>query len=300
MFDIAKGFVLSDFYKLPCSCGLFVPVEKNQAGREVKCSCGESLQVPSMSQIKNLEPLSEKEKQVTKPLAATSLKVNDHSLLYVKSFVLSLITALVILATYFGFDILRGQGLVSIYVLAVDVILIITAVFVIRAKNFQIRAKHVCLFFGIVSFFAMGLMFLRGIQHYPQLYDVCTMNPYYVHDGKVVGRDTLPISPRDFRLMVDERIVPRQYVIMTEDVINQHPFYDQAPIRLIELHDILKGGLELSYNFHEKYDQLVFYYWARFVVFGALTIAALVLIIVGLFLPKQTEDIGERGGEAWE
>ena len=228
-------------YKLPCSCGSFVPVETNQAGRSVQCQCGNSLQVPSLSQIKNLEPFSE-------------------------------------------------QGSVKTQKKGVSP----------KSPSRWIRAKHICLIVGFVLFIIMGLLFVRGVMHYPQLYDVCTMNPYYVHDGKVIGRDTKPISPRDFRLIVDERIVPGQYVILSEDMINQNPFYDQYPIHLIELHDHLKDGLELSYNFHEKYGQLVFYYWARFVVFAFLTGVSLLILITGLLMPKYTEDIGERGGETWE
>lgn len=163
-----------------------------------------------------------------------------------------------------------------------------------------IRAKHVFLITGFVAFVITGLLFVFGAMKYPKLYDVCTINPYYRHDGKVIGRDTQPISPRDFRLMVDERIIPGQYVILSEDMINQHPIYDQSPIFMIEMHDHLKGGLELSYNFHEKYDKLIFYYWARFVVFGVLMVASFLLMIVGLFLPKHTEEVGERGGETWE
>jgi hypothetical protein len=74
----------------------------------------------------------------------------------------------------------------------------------------------------------------------------------------------------------------------------------EHPILLVEMHDSFKGGLELSYNFHEKYDKLVFYYWAGFVVFSVLMVISLAVLIVGICLPKHVEEIGERGGESWE
>jgi hypothetical protein len=41
-------------YLLPCSCGQSVEIETSQAGQQVSCSCGATLQVPSMLQIKSL------------------------------------------------------------------------------------------------------------------------------------------------------------------------------------------------------------------------------------------------------
>ena len=153
---------------------------------------------------------------------------------------------------------------------------------------------------GAVALIVTSLIFYLGAGKYPQLHDVCLMQRYYVHGGKVIGRDTQPISPRDFRLLVDDRIMPPRYLIWTEETINHLPHLIERPIILIEMHDNFKGGLELSYNFNEKYGKLVFYYWAKFVVFGVLAVISLIILIVGIFLPKQVEDIGERGGENWE
>jgi hypothetical protein len=66
------------------------------------------------------------------------------------------------------------------------------------------------------------------------------------------------------------------------------------------MQDNFKGGLELSFNFFEKYDKLIFFYWARFVVLSVLAIVSLIVLIVGICLPKRVEEIGERGGESWE
>ncbi len=42
-------------YLLPCSCGEKIPVEPRQAGQTISCTCGTSLEVPPMLQIKRLE-----------------------------------------------------------------------------------------------------------------------------------------------------------------------------------------------------------------------------------------------------
>ena len=284
-------------YKLPCSCGSFVPVETNQAGRSVQCQCGNSLQVPSLSRIKELEQVAMKGQVLPRPESRPSEMKGPSSLQTWHVFVLITLALLIVantlffdrLAAYFPLFRLLGIGL--------DVLLLVVAWgFFLKARHIPIRAKHLVIGTGMITFLVFGLIFSVCTRAYPQLYDVCMINPYYVHGGKVIGRDTKPISIRD-RLIVGERIGLGQ---LSEDRINQDIFYDLHPLYLIELHDNLKGGLELSYNFHEKYDQLVFYYWARFVVFAFLTGVSLLTLITGLLMPKHTEDIGERGGETWE
>jgi len=117
-----------------------------------------------------------------------------------------------------------------------------------------------------------------------------------MHAGRVVGRDTQPISERDLMLVSSFNPQTNQSIPLTEDLIHeiQDPFY------LIQLHDHFKGGPELSYNFHEKYDKLVFYYWTKIIVVAVVLAAAVFLFITGLCQPKYTPDIGEREGESWE
>lgn len=43
-------------YLLTCSCGKTVPVEPGQAGGQVVCSCGTSLDVPTLRQLRHLPP----------------------------------------------------------------------------------------------------------------------------------------------------------------------------------------------------------------------------------------------------
>lgn len=43
-------------YLLPCSCGQKVRVEPRQAGEVVRCSCGASLEAPTMLKMATLEP----------------------------------------------------------------------------------------------------------------------------------------------------------------------------------------------------------------------------------------------------
>lgn len=49
---------MSQQYLLPCPCGQTIPIEISQAGRSVTCaSCGESIEVPTMREIRQLEPV---------------------------------------------------------------------------------------------------------------------------------------------------------------------------------------------------------------------------------------------------
>ena len=53
-----SGSVVSK-YLLPCSCGRSVTVEASQAGRQVHCDCGISLEVPTMLELARLERAKE-------------------------------------------------------------------------------------------------------------------------------------------------------------------------------------------------------------------------------------------------
>ncbi|OHB78462.1 MAG: hypothetical protein A2W31_00120 [Planctomycetes bacterium RBG_16_64_10] len=43
-------------YLLPCSCGAHVTVDLGQAGATVRCHCGATLVVPTMRQLRRLQP----------------------------------------------------------------------------------------------------------------------------------------------------------------------------------------------------------------------------------------------------
>jgi hypothetical protein len=53
-------------YLLPCQCGATQPIDIAQAGQTVRCECGQSLDVPTMRDIRRLEPveISEERKAV--------------------------------------------------------------------------------------------------------------------------------------------------------------------------------------------------------------------------------------------
>jgi len=42
-------------YLLPCSCGEKVTVESTQAGQDILCSCGKTMEVPTMQGLRQLE-----------------------------------------------------------------------------------------------------------------------------------------------------------------------------------------------------------------------------------------------------
>jgi hypothetical protein len=60
------GSVVSK-YLLPCSCGRSVTVQAKHAGRQVRCNCGVSLEVPTMLELARLERAEEAEAVVAGP-----------------------------------------------------------------------------------------------------------------------------------------------------------------------------------------------------------------------------------------
>ncbi len=46
-------------YLLPCSCGQSTAIEVSQAGQSVRCTCGKTLDVPTMRLIRQLPPAEE-------------------------------------------------------------------------------------------------------------------------------------------------------------------------------------------------------------------------------------------------
>ena len=46
-------------YFLPCRCGNNLTVEMSQAGQILACSCGESTEIPRMSELRTLEPTAD-------------------------------------------------------------------------------------------------------------------------------------------------------------------------------------------------------------------------------------------------
>jgi len=42
-------------YLLPCSCGAKIPIEPRQAGEEIQCECGASLEIPTLMKMAELE-----------------------------------------------------------------------------------------------------------------------------------------------------------------------------------------------------------------------------------------------------
>jgi len=246
---------LPKLYKLPCSCGLFIPVETNQAGLSLNCSCGQQLQVPSFSGILKLEHIPEQ-----------GVRKNEK--------------------------VRQSKPVVSRSIHAKQVVMVIGAVATV--------VTILLFIFGAFIYpkWTTSYYIPDWFSRYPQLHDACVTQWQYRHGDKIIGRDTLPLSQRDMNLLV----IPSPYglLVWSEDAISKTSFFDFQPIVYIEMHDNFKGGPELSFNFYEKYDKLVFVYWAKFVVFGVLAIVSLIVLIVGIFLPKQVEEIGERGGESWE
>ena len=48
-------------YLMPCDCGAKITVTVSQAGDQLVCECGKNLDVPSFTQLQNLEPMAASE-----------------------------------------------------------------------------------------------------------------------------------------------------------------------------------------------------------------------------------------------
>ena len=59
-----SGVAIVTKYLLPCSCGEKTTIEISQAGQTIQCSCGKSLDIPTMQGIRRLEPFLESESEV--------------------------------------------------------------------------------------------------------------------------------------------------------------------------------------------------------------------------------------------
>jgi hypothetical protein len=54
-------------YLLPCTCGQQIEVEAKQAGLQVSCRCGKSLEVPTLRGMKQLTPVSPSQAEASAP-----------------------------------------------------------------------------------------------------------------------------------------------------------------------------------------------------------------------------------------
>lgn len=50
---------MSSKYYLPCSCGNKIAIQVSQSGQTVDCACGRRLDVPTLLQIRSLEPVED-------------------------------------------------------------------------------------------------------------------------------------------------------------------------------------------------------------------------------------------------
>ena len=69
---------MNAMYLLPCSCGRKVPVQLRQAGETIKCDCGISLEVPTLTGMKSLQ----KSEAVEEPKIAKTAWTTGHRLTF--------------------------------------------------------------------------------------------------------------------------------------------------------------------------------------------------------------------------
>jgi hypothetical protein len=69
---------VNTMYLLPCSCGRKIPVQLRQAGETIKCECGASLEVPTLTGIKTLQ----KSEATAEPRIAKTAWTTGHRLTF--------------------------------------------------------------------------------------------------------------------------------------------------------------------------------------------------------------------------
>src|SRR5262249_19447517 len=81
-------------YLLPCpACNSRLPVETGQAGQMIRCSCGNSVEVPSIRALRTLEPLADE-----RPTAASWTRRKGSLFLGAATSIGALVAAAVVLA----------------------------------------------------------------------------------------------------------------------------------------------------------------------------------------------------------
>lgn len=61
-------------YLLPCDCGKVTPVTKTQAGQQVDCVCGKTLEIPPLRGFSRLQPVEDKKPEVVERNAWAGLR----------------------------------------------------------------------------------------------------------------------------------------------------------------------------------------------------------------------------------
>ena len=89
---------MSSQYLLPCPCGRKTTVEPRQAGETIRCRCGEPLDVPTLMEIKALEPLEPGRDTTRSTSPAWSVR-NSMALLGLVIVVMALVVAARLLQT---------------------------------------------------------------------------------------------------------------------------------------------------------------------------------------------------------
>lgn len=150
---------MSQRYKLECQCGAEHPVETSQAGREITCSCGRTLAIPSMLKMKRL-PAWEADETVSERAAVSDTAEPKES---VKP--------------------------------AAETVQAVQAPPKKHASN---RSKRTGLVIaGVIGAVFFGILLIRSAANPPKPIDVLRIQRFYLDKGKVIRRDSNPIDPSD-------------------------------------------------------------------------------------------------------
>lgn len=157
-------------YKLTCRCGQSYPVNTSQAGRTIDCTCGETLNVPSMLKIKKL-PVWEESAPIGS--AAGGSAVGGLA------------------AGGSAVDVRTGESVKNQ-----------------KERKTRLSGRFGILLFGLLAMLIFGFLFVRQFLCYPIPTQVFQKQREFINDGNVVRRDSTPIELSDFYFYVNDDIIP--------------------------------------------------------------------------------------------
>ncbi len=289
-------------YKLTCSCGKSHPVVPSDAGRTIDCSCGETVHIPSMLQIKKLPIWEESEE-----LAAVS----------------------------------PGQQSASQDPLSPSIPQEAIPEQTQHHKTKPAKERFLkgnrlgILLLGLVCTLVSGFFLIRTVSNPPTPLTVLQKQKNFILNGSVVRRDSIPIDPKDARFYVDiispnsidfyqglntefvtkenleqvqkafpdakigdyfyiKKVNLGEWVTINDWLIDHFP-----PQFAIDYFEILRNGPQMSDNFYENFDNLQRQHTIQVAAFAVLTFLSLIICIVPWLLPKQRYTVGTMRGSQW-
>ena len=265
-------------YLLPCPCGQAVEIELGQAGQTVTCTCGKSLAVPTMMQIKELPLAPEK----IEPAHKTAHIPYRSALLLAR--ICAGCLALAIILWYIERDglFILFRGLACAFFFS-SIALVIRDLLKspLAADTVQRRTFFVL---GIALLFPVFVLASYMLEWKPEPRHATLKRKMFTFgsEKRLLPQDSTPI-PRE------------EYVILwmsDEDIDEMMP---------MDLHYyfLTLESPTFSHNFEENYSAVKDTYriwWTGIIIVGVLAFSS---IIASFFMPRQTVVVTGWSGSEW-